>query len=107
MVRLQSQELFRALLPTAADNLGDRDLRVVVADPLGNATEEDREASVRALCRAWREIKTSIQAVKKKTFVPTGGLSDAWWFRTGAAGFILAGIALLMNQIVIPSLTPL
>jgi hypothetical protein len=66
--------------------------------------QKDRDRSRKTLETAKYEIEASIEAVKRKTVVPAGGLSDAWWFRTGAAGFILAGIALLMNQIVIPSL---
>jgi hypothetical protein len=51
VVRLQSQKLCGWLVATPAGNLGDRDLRVVVADPLGNTTEELKRANVSLLKR--------------------------------------------------------
>ena len=51
IVRLQSQELFRWLLATPADNPGDRDLRVVLADPLGDTTKELKRTNVALLER--------------------------------------------------------
>lgn len=82
--------------------------RYIRATALRAVTEKDTEASARALEAGLNEIKTSIQAVKKKTFVPTGGLSDAWWFRATVVAFITAtastivGIVTLL--IIVPSL---
>lgn len=82
--------------------------RYIRATALRAVTEKDTEASARALKAGLNEIKTSIQAVKKKTFVPTGGLFDAWWVRVTVGAFITAtastivGIVTLL--IIVPSL---
>lgn len=82
--------------------------RYIRATALGAAKEQKEWSTKAALRRAWREINTSIQAVKKKTFVPTGGLSDAWWFRATVVAFITPAAAAIVGMvtllIIVPSL---
>ncbi len=72
------------------------------ATELSPNEQQDLQASTAALGRALVEMRASSQAVQKKMVVPSGGLSDAWWFRTAGAAFITAIIgaiiALAVNQ---------
>ena len=70
IVRLQSQELFRSLLATPADNLGDRNLRVVVANPIRNTPKELKRANVPLLKRfgtfPWKRLAEEGVAVRQR-----------------------------------------
>ncbi len=62
--------------------------------------EDDVEASAEALKRAQHEIRASAWALRSKTIVPRGGLSEVWWFRAAVIALMGPSAAGLIALIV-------
>ncbi|GAG50568.1 unnamed protein product, partial [marine sediment metagenome] len=80
--------------------------RYIRATALRAATEKHKRASARALGAGLKEINTSIQAVKKETFVPISRPFDAWWVRATVVAFITPAAAVIVGMVTLLIIVP-